>query len=132
MVGRRGEALGTCPAVVFRGLDQPFRHARSLAATAEKRIDLVDAADKARPRFPADRKPGTFGSRGVERFIFRWDINETLAPARDPAVGIRVGGVVIERVRHALRGEETGGAGRLPRGRDAARPLLRREEVSAR
>jgi hypothetical protein len=27
MVGRRGEALGTYTDVVFRGLDQPFRHA---------------------------------------------------------------------------------------------------------
>jgi hypothetical protein len=34
MVGRRGEALGTHPAVVFRGLDQPFRHATPPAAAS--------------------------------------------------------------------------------------------------
>ncbi len=34
MVGRRGEALGTYPAVVFRGLDQRSRHATSPAAAS--------------------------------------------------------------------------------------------------
>jgi len=81
MVGRRGEALGTCPAVVFRGLDQPSRHATSHAATAEKRIDLVDAADKARPRFPAGRKPGPVGSRRIGQLVLRRDLDEDLAPA---------------------------------------------------
>jgi hypothetical protein len=36
-----------------------------LAATAKKRVDLVDASDELGPRFPADRKPGTFGSREI-------------------------------------------------------------------
>ena len=45
-------------------------------------------------------------------------------PAAVPAAD----GRLRERVRHALRGEETGGARRLPRGGDDARPLLRREE----
>jgi hypothetical protein len=58
-------------------------------------------------------KPGTFGSRGVERIIFRRDINETLAPARDPAVGIRVGPVVMDELGSPVGnvGSEAGGEG---------------------
>jgi len=190
MVGRRGEALGTYPAVVFLGLDQSSRHAtppaaasgslspsvyppwdgnqletrtyvgcreegvggespapgrltvvrspgtgrggnhpttgvpsgefqrveappdvvedfsddgwmgdqpgdtHPLAATTEKRIDLVDAADEARPRFPAGRKPGTVGSRRIGRLVLRRDLDEGLAPKCDSAVGVRVPSVV--------------------------------------
>lgn len=67
-----------------------------LAATAEKRIDLVDAADKARPRFPAGRKPGPVGSRRIGRLVLRRDLDEDLAPKCDSAVGVRVGAVVMD------------------------------------
>jgi hypothetical protein len=59
--------------------------AHPLAATAEKRIDLVDASDELGPRFPAGCKPGTVGSRGVERFVFRRDLDEDLTPSRGPS-----------------------------------------------
>ncbi len=136
MVGRRGEALGTYPAVVFRGLDQPSRHATShaagsgslspsiyppwdghqletrtyvgcrnepddthpLAATTEKRIDLVDAADEARPRFPAGRKPGTVGSRRIGWLVLRRDLDEDPAPKCDSAISVRVCPVVTDEL----------------------------------
>jgi hypothetical protein len=62
-----------------------------LAATTEERIDLVDAADEARPRFPAGRKPGPVGSRRIGRLVLRRDLDEDLAPKCDSAVGVRVG-----------------------------------------
>jgi len=68
-----------------------------LAATTEERIDLVDAADEVRPRFPADRKPGTVGSRRrIVRPVLRRDLDEDLAPACDSSVGVRVGAVVMD------------------------------------
>jgi hypothetical protein len=69
-----------------------------LAATTEERIDLVDAADKARPRFPAGRKPGTVGSRRIGRLVLRRDLDEDLAPACDSSVGVRVGAVVMDEL----------------------------------
>jgi hypothetical protein len=77
-----------------RRLGDEAHDAHPLPATAQERIDLVDATDQPCPRFPADRKPGTFRSRGVERFVFRRDLDEDLALTRDSAVGIRVGPVV--------------------------------------
>jgi hypothetical protein len=69
-----------------------------LAATTEKRIDFIDATDQPCPRFPAGRKPGAVGSRRIGRFILRRDLDEDLAPSRDPAVGVRVGAVVMDVV----------------------------------
>lgn len=46
-----------------------------LAATAEKRIGLVDATDQACSRFPAGRMSGTLGYR-TGRFVFRRSVKE--------------------------------------------------------
>ena len=67
-----------------------------LATTAEERIDHVDAADEARPRFPAARKPGAVGSRRIGRVVLRRDLDEGLAPKCDSAVGVRVGTVIVD------------------------------------
>ena len=52
MVGRRGEALGTYPAVVFRGLDQPSRYATPPAAASGSFSPSV---------YPPWAEPVTFG-----------------------------------------------------------------------
>ena len=65
-----------------------------LAATTKERIDLVDAADEARPRFPAGRNPGPVGSWRIGRLVLRRDLDEGLAPKCDSAVGVRVPSVV--------------------------------------
>jgi hypothetical protein len=59
--------------------------AHPLAATAEKRIDLVDASDELGPRFPAGRKPGPVGLRRIGRVALRRDLDEDLAPSRGPS-----------------------------------------------
>jgi hypothetical protein len=69
-----------------------------LAATAEKRVDLVDASDELGPRFPADRKPGTVRSRRIGRLVLRRYREEDFAPACDSTVGVRVGAVVMDEL----------------------------------
>jgi hypothetical protein len=80
------------------------------AATAEKRIDLVDAADEPCPRFPAGRKPGTVGLRGTSRLVPRRNLKEGLAPSRDPKVGVRVDAAVMDEMRSPV-GDVRGEAG---------------------
>jgi len=79
-----------------RGLGDEPHDAHPFAATAQKRVDLVDAADEARPRFPAGRKPGTVGSRRIGRLVLRRDLDEDLAPKCDSAVGVRAGTVIVD------------------------------------
>ena len=68
----------------------------SLAATAEKRVDLVDASDELGPRFPAGCKPGTVGLRRIGRIVLQRYSEEDFAPACDPAMSIRVCPVVMD------------------------------------
>jgi hypothetical protein len=72
--------------------------AHPLAATAEKRIDLVDASDELGPRFPAGRKPGPVGLRRIGRVVLQRYREEDFAPACDPAMSIRVCPVVLKIV----------------------------------
>ena len=49
--------------------------------------------------FKAGRKPGTVGLRRITRLVLRRHREEDFALARDPAVGIRVGAVVVDEMR---------------------------------
>ena len=71
-----------------RGLRDEAHDAHPLAASAQKRVYLIDTPDEACPRFPAGRMPDTVRSRWIGRLVLRWDPDEDLAPARDPAVGV--------------------------------------------
>ena len=71
-----------------RNLGDEAHDAHPLAATAEKRVDLVDIPDEACPRFPACRKPGTVESRRIGRFVLQRYREEDFAPACDPAMSI--------------------------------------------
>lgn len=73
-----------------RRLGDESDDAHPLAATAEKRVDLVDAADKLLPLFPAGRKAGTVRSRKIGRFVLQRYREEDFASARDPALSVRV------------------------------------------
>ena len=103
---RNAASGGLSPSVYLpRDVIQPEIHAHVthlLAATAEKRVGLVDATDQPCPRFPAGRKPGTFGSWGIGRFVFRRDINEALA--QDVQVGMPV-----QKLPGGLNGDDGGG-----------------------
>jgi len=73
--------------------------AHSLASRAQQRVDLVDTPDEAVPRFPAGCKPGTVGARRIGRLVLGRHREDDFAPARDSAVSVRVGAVVMDEMR---------------------------------
>ena len=60
--------------------------------------------------FKAGRKPGTIGLRRIGRFVLRRHREEDFAPSRDSPVGVRVGAVVVDKMRSPI-GDVRGEAG---------------------